>query len=103
MATVILKGIAQRAYNSSKRSWVLHRIVSLTRPAISDYIGLFRSNKTVFMRVNMVLKYLVKHPNGGKALKLELKDKRFYKVGIYRIIYAIESNFLRIYSIDYSH
>jgi len=87
----MLRGIAQRAYNSSKRSWALHRIASLTRPAISDYISLYRSNKTVFMRVNSVIKYLVKHPNGGKALKLELKDKRFYRVGIYGIIYAIES------------
>jgi len=79
----------------------LSRIVVLAGPAISDYKGILGRNKATLKQISNVLKWLGKDPSGGRQLRLELKNLCVYKVGIYRIIYGLETNLLKIYAIRY--
>ena len=79
----------------------MSRIVVLTKPAIRDYQSITKANKPLVKRINLVLKDLAKRPTKGILLKLDLRGMLSYKIGIYRIIYAIETSVLRVYSIRY--
>jgi len=83
------------------RSSELSKIVVLTKPAISDYQSISKANKPFAKRINLVLKELAKEPTKGIILKLDLRGMLSYKIGIYRIIYVIETSVLRVYSIRY--
>ena len=79
----------------------MSKIVVFTKPAISDYQNISQANKPLAKRINLVLKELAKNPTKGIILKLDLRGMLSYKIGIYRIIYAIETSALRVYSIRY--
>ncbi|MBL7157091.1 MAG: type II toxin-antitoxin system RelE/ParE family toxin [Candidatus Omnitrophica bacterium] len=79
----------------------MSRVVVLAKPAISDYKGILGRNKATLKQIINVLKWLGKDPSGGRPLRLELKNLCVYRVGIYRIIYGIETNLLKIYAIRY--
>ena len=79
----------------------MSRIVVLAGPAISDYRGILGRNKAILKRINGILKALAKDPLEGRPLRLELKNLFVYRVGIYRIIYGLETNLLKIYAIRY--
>lgn len=80
----------------------MYRIV-LTKTAEKDYAYLFKHNKPIFERISKALRSLSKDPRQGKPLKLSLKGKWSYRVGVYRIIYSIEYNVLTVYVLDIGH
>lgn len=77
--------------------------VLLSSTAEKDYKALSRSNPAVFKRVRAAFQYLAKDPRVGKPLKLTLKGKWSYRVGLYRIIYSIEKGNLIVYVLTIGH
>jgi len=57
----------------------------------------------MFDRIRAALFALSEDPHQGKPLKLELKSRWSYRVGMYRIIYSIEHKQLLVYIIDIGH
>ena len=80
----------------------MYKIV-LTKQAEKTYRDLHKTNQRIFERVRAVLKSLSQDPQQGKPLKFTLKGKWSYRVGPYRIIYAIEHNILTVYILDIGH
>ncbi len=77
--------------------------IRLTRTAESSYIWLQKHNRKLFERIKAVFELLEQDPFQGKDLKWNLKGKYSYRVGSYRIIYAVEKNRLVVYVLDIGH
>lgn len=77
--------------------------VVLAKSAEKEYAYLYKTNKAIFQRIRTVLHSLSKDPHQGKPLKLTLKGKWSYRVGVYRIIYSIEHKILVVYILDIGH
>lgn len=86
----------------STRSLVLYKVF-LTSAAKKEYKHLHKTNKSVFKRIRNVLLSLAEDPTQGKPLKMSLKGKWSYRVGVYRIIYSIEKNILTVYVLSIGH
>jgi mRNA-degrading endonuclease RelE of RelBE toxin-antitoxin system len=54
-------------------------------------------NKGVFKRVRNALMSLSEDPAQGSPLRLSLRGKSFFKVGVYRIIYSGKTDQLTVY------
>jgi len=80
----------------------LYKIV-LTKRAKKEYIYLAKTNKATLKRISTALKDLAKNPTQGKPLKLALKGKWSYRVGMYRIIYSIQHHILTVHILDIGH
>ena len=80
----------------------MYKIV-LAKDAEKEYKYLFKTNRTIFKRIRTALNFLAGNPTQGKPLKLKLKGKWSYRVGVYRIIYSIEHKMLIVYILDISH
>ena len=77
--------------------------VVLTNTAKKEYKYLHKINKGVFKRIRNTLVSFAKDPTQGKSLKLSLRGKWSYRVGVYRIIYMIERKILTVYILDIGH
>ncbi len=77
--------------------------VILTNTAKKEYKYLYKTNESIFTRVRNALISLSKDPTQGKPLKLSLKGKWSFRVGVYRIIYTIEKKILTVYVLDIGH
>lgn len=80
----------------------MYKIV-FTKDAEKEYKYLFKTNKTIFKRIRAALKFLAGDPTAGKPLKLKLKGKWSYRIGVYRIIYSVEHKILTVYVLDIGH
>lgn len=80
----------------------MYKIV-FTNKADKEYRYFFKTNEPIFRKVRNALLSLSKDPYQGKPLKLSLKGKWSYRVGVYRIIYAIENKILTVYVLDIGH
>ncbi len=86
----------------SKRSSALYKTV-LTRQAQKDYLYLYKADRPLFNRIRAAILSIAEDPGQGKPLKLNLKGKWSYRVGMYRIIYSIEHGILTVYILDIGH
>ena len=77
--------------------------ILLTKTAEKEYSYLRRTNKHIFERVRAALNALSENPQQGKPLKLDLKGRWSYRVGMYRIIYSILHEQLLVYIFDIGH
>ena len=77
--------------------------VVLARTAEKEYKHLNKTNSALFKRVHNALLSLASDPEQGKPLRLSLKGKWSYRVGVYRIIYSIEKKILTINVLDIGH
>ena len=77
--------------------------IFLTKGAEREYSYLYKTNKAIFRRIKAALNSIAEDPCQGKRLKLELKGRWSYRVGMYRIIYSIEHNILTVYVLDIGH
>ncbi|MDP3791938.1 MAG: type II toxin-antitoxin system RelE/ParE family toxin [Candidatus Omnitrophota bacterium] len=80
----------------------MYKIV-LTKNAQKEYSYLYGTNKNIFLRVRAALSSIAQDPHQGKSLRLTLKGKWSYRVGMYRIIYSIEHSILTVLVIDIGH
>lgn len=80
----------------------MHKI-ALTKEAEKEYLYLYRTNRSMFERVRRALRAIAEDPYQGKPLKLDLKGKWSWRVGVYRIIYSIERSTLIVYVLDIGH
>jgi len=80
----------------------LYKIV-LTKTAEKEYQHLYKHNNAIFVRIRKALYSIAEDPRQGKPLKLALKDKWSYRVGVYRIIYSIDGRMLTVYVFDIGH
>lgn len=81
----------------------MYKIV-FTKNAQKEYTYLYnKTNKAIFKKVRAALESLAKDPHQGKPLKLTMKGKYSYRVGMYRIIYSIKHNILTVYILDIGH
>ncbi len=80
----------------------MYKIV-FTKLAEKEYVYLYKTNKSVFKRIRAALNSLAEDPTQGKPLKLVLKGKWSYRVGMYRIIYSIENNVFTVYILNIGH
>jgi len=80
----------------------LYKVI-LTNTAKKEYKYLYKTNESIFTRVRNALISLSKDPTQGKPLKLSLKGKWSFRVGVYRIIYTIEKKILTVYVLDIGH
>ena len=80
----------------------MYKIV-LTATARKEYKFIHKTNESLFKRIRNVLLALSENPTQGKPLKLSLRGKWSYRVGIYRIIYSIEKKILTVYVLDIGH
>ncbi|MFA6637129.1 MAG: type II toxin-antitoxin system RelE/ParE family toxin [Candidatus Omnitrophota bacterium] len=80
----------------------MYKIV-FSKTAENDFIELSRNNPAVLRRVRTALESIAKDPRSGKPLRLTLKGKWSYRVGSYRIIYAIERGKLIVYLLTIGH
>lgn len=77
--------------------------IEFTKPAKKEYIYLYKTAKVLFERIRKALGSLAENPIQGKPLRLTLKGKWSYRVGMYRIIYSIEKKILTVYILDIGH
>ena len=77
--------------------------IAFTKVAQKEYHYLYKTNKNIFSRIKASLNSLAEDPRQGKPLRLTLKGKWSYRVGMYRIIYSIEHSILTISVIDMGH
>ncbi len=77
--------------------------LELTRQAESILEHIARREPDFYRRIAKVLDDLQADPFIGKQLKGKLKDRYSYRVGSYRIIYAIIKNELLVIVIDIGH
>ncbi len=80
----------------------MYRIL-LSRSAEKEYVYLHKTNASLFKRIKTALNYIAQNPHQGKPLKLSLKDKWSYRVGMYQIIYSVEYNILTVYVLEIGH
>lgn len=80
----------------------MYKIV-FTKTAEKEYIYLHKTNKIIFERIRSAILFIADNPHQGKPLKLTLKGKRSYRVGMYRIIYLIARGILTVYILDIGH
>ena len=80
----------------------MYKIVLATH-AQKEYLYLRSTNKSLFSRIRAALDSIAKDPHQGKPLKLSLKGKWSYRVGMYRIIYSIDHNVLTVYVLEIGH
>lgn len=80
----------------------MYKIV-FTKNAEKEYQYLYRHDNSIFNRIRKALHSIAEDPHQGKPLKLALKDKWSYRVGTYRIIYAIDGKILTVYVLDIGH
>ena len=80
----------------------MYKII-LTKSAEKEYIYLYKTNKAIFQRIRNTLQTLSDDPTQGKPLKLNLKGKWSFRVGMFRIIYSIEHKNLIVYVLDIGH
>jgi len=80
----------------------LYKIL-FTKAAEKEYGYLYKTGPVIFRRIRTALIALAKDPHQGKPLKLSLKCKWSYRVGMYRIIYSIENSILTVYILDIAH
>lgn len=80
----------------------MYKIV-LTKTAEKEYLYLYKRNNTIFNRIRKALYSIAEDPRQGKPLKLTLKDKWSYRVGVYRIIYSIDGRVLTVCVLDIGH
>ena len=80
----------------------MYRIV-LTKSAQKEYAYLYKNDRSIFEHIHAALKFISENPHEGKPLKFTLKGKWSYRVGAYRIIYAIQHNILTVYVLDIGH
>ena len=77
--------------------------IALTNTARKEYKYLYKSNEPVLKRVRNALLSLSENPMQGKPLRLSLKGKWSYRVGVYRILYTIEKKILTVLVLDIGH
>lgn len=77
--------------------------VALTKEAEKEYLYLYRTNRSIFERIRKTLHAIAEDPRQGKPLKLDLKGKWSWRVGVYRIIYSIERSILTVHVLDIGH
>ena len=77
--------------------------IALTRTAEKEYRYLYKHDNIMFTRIKKVLYSIAEDQRQGKPLKLTLKDKWSYRVGVYRIIYSIDGKVLTVYVLDIGH
>ncbi|MFH1776138.1 MAG: type II toxin-antitoxin system RelE/ParE family toxin [Candidatus Omnitrophota bacterium] len=77
--------------------------VELSRIAAKELERIYNSDRKIYFRIISVLESLSDDPFQGKALKNVLKGFYSYRVGVYRIIYAVEQKELLISIIDIGH
>ena len=80
----------------------MYKIV-LTKTAEKEYRYLYNHDNAIFIRIRKALSYIAEAPHQGKQLKLKLKGKWSYRVGVYRIIYSIDGTVLTVYVLDIGH
>ena len=80
----------------------MYKIV-LTRTAEKEYHYLYKHNNAIFSRIRKALHFIAEDPHQGKPLKLTLKNKWSYRVGVYRIIYSIDGRVLTVCVLDIGH
>ena len=80
----------------------MYKII-FTSEAQKAYRRLKETNEALFGRVRTAIWSLAEDPRQGKPLRLKLKDKWSYRVGVYRIIYKIEKERLVVYIITIGH
>lgn len=80
----------------------MHKIL-FTKTAEKEYRYLHKADPGIFLRIRSALISLAKDPHQGRPLKLSLKGKWSYRVGMYRIIYSIENSILAVYILDIGH
>ena len=85
-----------------KRNSALYKI-TFTKVAEKEYHYLHKTNKDIFSRIQAALNSIALDPHQGKPLRLTLKGKWSYRVGMYRIIYSIEHSILTVSVIDIGH
>lgn len=74
--------------------------LELTRQAEASLEKIARSDTRLYKRVVQIFESLQQDPFQGKPLKGRLKGRYSYRVGTYRIIYAVFRNQLLITVID---
>ena len=67
------------------------------------YKRLYTADRSHFSRIAEAFESLKKDPFIGKPLKLSLKGNFSMRVGIYRIIYAIEKNTVTVHVLKIGH
>ena len=77
--------------------------LELTRQAEASLEKIARSDTRLYERITQIFESLQQDPFQGKPLKGGLKDRYSYRVGTYRIVYAIFRNQLLIVVIDIGH
>ena len=77
--------------------------IVFTKPAQKEYSYLYKTNKALFWRIRTAMHSLAENPTQGKPMKLDMKGKWSYRIGMYRIIYSIYHNILTIYILDIGH
>ena len=77
--------------------------IVMTKEAEKEYRYLYRTNRAIFERVRKAIYAIADAPYEGKNLKLELKGKLSWRVGVYRIIYSIENSIMTLYVLDIGH
>ena len=80
----------------------MYKIV-LTNTARKEYRYLHKTRESTLKRVRNSLLSLSKDPTQGKPLKMSLKGKWSYRVGVYRIIYTIGKKILIVAVLDIGH
>ena len=80
----------------------MYKIV-FTKTAEKEYRYLYSHNNAIFYRIRAALHSVAEDPHQGKPLKLTLKGKWSYRVGVYRIIYSIDGKVLTVYVLDIGH
>lgn len=71
--------------------------------AEKEYRYLCKANRAIFEKIRNAIMSLATQPAQGKPLRLSLKGKWSYRVGVYRIIYSIEHHTLTVYVLDIGH
>lgn len=77
--------------------------IKLTCQAEKAFGELMKSQPAMGRRVREVIDHLAQNPNIGVPLRGELKGLLKYRLGPYRIIYAIERKMLVVTIIDIGH
>lgn len=77
--------------------------LELTSQAEAVLAHLARRERELYKRIANVLDSLQENPWQGKMLKGKLKGRYSYRVGAYRIIYAVFRNQLLVVVIDIGH
>ncbi len=77
--------------------------IQLSRQAEKAFEKIQHSDTALSQRILAVFDLLQHEPYLGKALSGELKGRFSYRIGVYRIIYAVVKHQLVIYVLDIGH